>query len=200
MLWTLAYTPGTPLLPQPTPQVTSPTTYHRPVLAWQTSGAPPSPSQASFSAWPPAQTSDRLNRKFRAFWPAFCKALLMALSQVLKSSRIDVAVVTSGEGDSLLKEEDGHVMVEPLGVIVGVDTVNSRCCSESTPCWNPLASYSIILTFSRSGPWTFLSLWAAVMTRSVPEAMLFSLLSGTMAQLPTKSLLALRTRQVHGIS
>jgi len=39
-----------------------------------------------------------------------------------KASRIDVPVVTSGEGDSLLKEEDGHVMVEPLGVIVGVDT------------------------------------------------------------------------------
>merc|ERR1719423_576128 len=43
-----AYTPGTLDRAHPTPHVTRPTTYQRPVSAWQTSGAPPSPSHALF--------------------------------------------------------------------------------------------------------------------------------------------------------
>ena len=46
----------------------------------------------------------------------------------------------------------------------------------------------------------FLRLWAAVMTLAVPELRLLLEFSGMTAQLPTKSLLSLRMRQVQGNS
>merc|ERR1719330_2224678 len=52
----LAYTPGISVA-HPIPQVTRPTTVHLPDSAWQTSGDPPSPVQASLPVSVPAHTS-----------------------------------------------------------------------------------------------------------------------------------------------
>ena len=46
---------GRPSSPHPMPQETSPTTCHLPETAWHTNGEPPSPSQVSLPASPPAQ-------------------------------------------------------------------------------------------------------------------------------------------------
>ena len=46
----------------------------------------------------------------------------------------------------------------------------------------------------------FANLWATVMTLRVPTVMSFAMVSGTMAQPPTKSLVPVRMRQVQGNS
>merc|ERR1719423_157512 len=81
-----AYTPGTLDRAHPTPHVTRPTTYQRPVSAWQTSGAPPSPSHASFPSSPPAHSS--LSLRVKASEPPVpwrLSALLKAFSQLVRS-------------------------------------------------------------------------------------------------------------------
>merc|ERR1711902_144753 len=75
-------------LAHPTPQVTRPTTVHLPESPWQTRGLPPSPVQASFPTWPPAQISLWLRLNLfplpARYW---FKALFNLLLQLLFSTR-----------------------------------------------------------------------------------------------------------------